>query len=313
MRRIIFHATLLIFFLLPLINPSQIARAQTGTAQDLIAAVNALRASHDLAAYVVDPGLMAFAQAHSEYQASIRKFTHDRADGSQPADHGVFENIGGGLNASVDLMVNRQWADYWHQHTMIGFTEGYVGAGVSVANGVAYYTLVVRRTGGFTYIQPTAAPAGSTPVPGQTTQQVIISIITSTPNSDGSILHRVGSGETLWTIAEAYGASVDELVALNGLSANNPVIFTGRDLIIQPAYTPTPTATVTATPAPSPTATATRRPTRTPRLATTPTPEGIGQQVSDFTRDNRSLAIGVTLAIGITLLLLVTFGVKEKK
>jgi hypothetical protein len=138
-------------------------------------------------------------------------------------------------------------------------------------------------------------------------------MLTSTPGSDGLVVHKVAPGETLWTIAEAYGASVDELVSLNGLNASNPVIYTGRDLIIQPAHTPTPTATVTGTPLPTPTATATRRPTRTPRLAATPVPESISQQMNDFRQDNRSLSIGVTLAIGIGLLLLVSFGIKDKK
>jgi LysM repeat protein len=313
MRRIIFHVFFLAVLFFSLNTQPNTARAQAGSAQELAAAVNALRASHDLAPYTVDPGLMAFAQSRSDYQASIGKITHTMADGSQPADHGVFENIGGGQNASISTVIQYQWKDYWHQHTMIGFTEGYIGTGVAIADGFVYYTLVVRRTGGFTYIQPTAAPPGSTPAPGQSTDGVVFSIVTSTPGSDGLVMHKVASGETLWTIAEAYGVTIDELASLNGLNAANPVIFTGRDLIIRAAHTPTPTVTITATPEPSPTATATRRPTRTPRLTATPAPEGISQQMTDLTSNNRSLAVGVTLAIGISLLLLVTFGIKDKK
>jgi LysM repeat protein len=313
MRRIFLHAILLLFILFPLNSQFHKVWAQAGSAQDLIAAVNAVRASHDLAPYISDGGLMAFAQAHSEYMASIGKITHSRADGSQPADHGVFENIGGGPNASVSNLVDRQWTDYWHQHTMIGFSEGYIGAGVATGNGVVYYTLVVRRTGGFTYIQPTAAPAGNTPVPGQAPSGDLIALATVTPASDGAVVHRVGPGETLWTIAEAYSISIEELAELNGLSVSNPVIYAGRDLIIRAAHTPTPTATVTGTPEPTPTATATRRPTRTPRLTITPAPASLTDQVSDFSMDNRSIAIGVTLVVGVSLLLLVTFGMKDKK
>jgi LysM repeat protein len=313
MRRIFLHAVLLLFILFPLIPQFQTVWAQAGSAQDLIAAVNGVRASHDLAPYIGDGGLMAFAQAHSEYMASIGKITHIRADGSQPADHGVFENIGGGMNASADDVVQYQWTDYWHQHTMIGFTEGYIGTGAATANGVVYYTLVVRRTGGFTYIQPTAAPAGSTPVPGQAPSRDIIALATVTPGSDGAVVHRVGPGETLWTIAEAYSISIEELAELNGLSVSNPVIYSGRDLVIRAAHTPTPTATLTSTPEPTATATATRRPTRTPRLPSTPTPENFSQQVSSLAINHRTTAIAAALAVGLTLLLLVTFGMKDKK
>jgi hypothetical protein len=313
MRRFFLTPLLVLLFLSLIIPLSAAQAAPAASAQDLIAAVNAVRASHDLTPYISDGGLMAFAQAHSEYMASIGKFTHSRADGSQPADHGVYENIGGGTNASAEYIVQYQWADYWHQHTMIGFSEGYIGTGAATANGVVYYTLVVRRTGGFTYIQPTAAPAGNTPVPGQAPSGDLIALATVTPASDGAIVHRVGPGETLWTIAEAYNISIEELAELNGLSVSNPVIYSGRDLIIRAAHTPTPTATVTSTPEPTPTATATRRPTRTPRQPATPTPESISQQVNSVVGQNRTATVAAVLAVGLTLLLLVTFGMKDKK
>jgi LysM repeat protein len=313
MRRIVFLTVLCIILFFSLVTQVNRVRAQTSSAQDLVNAVNAVRANHDLPPYIVDPGLMAFAQSRSEYQASIRKVTHVMADGSQPADHGVYSRTSVVVKTLQPALLTGAWSDYWHQHTMIGFSEGYIGAGVAIADGFVYYTLVVRRTGGFTNIQPTAAPPGSTPAPGQSTDGVVFSIVTSTPGSDGLVMHKVASGETLWTIAEAYGVTIDELASLNGLNAANPVIFTGRDLIIRAAHTPTPTVTITATPEPSPTATATRRPTRTPRLTATPAPEGISQQMTDLTSNNRSLAVGVTLAIGISLLLLVTFGIKDKK
>jgi LysM repeat protein len=311
MRRFLFYAFAAVLFL-ALLPHTKTVHSQDSSALDLIAEVNAFRAKHDLAPYVIDPGLMTFAQAHSEYQASIGKFTHTRADGSQPADYGIFENIGGGLNASASHMVNRQWADYWHTHTMIGFTEGFVGAGAAWDGSVVFYTLVVRRTGGFTNFQSTAAPAGSTPGAGQSTV-VVIPAATSTPNSDGSVQHRVSPGQTLWSIAEMYDVDVADLIALNGLNANNPVIYAGRDLTVRAAHTPTPTPTLTETPAPSPTATATRHPTRTPRPTLTPVPERVVQQAVETTLNNRYLAIAATLAVGLGLFLLVTFGIKDKK
>jgi LysM repeat protein len=313
MRRIVFLTFLCTILIFSLITQVNRVRAQASSAQDLVNAVNAVRANHDLPPYIVDPGLMAFAQSRSEYQASIRKVTHVMADGSGPADHGVFENIGGGQNASASTVVAR-WSDYWHQHTMIGFSEGYIGAGVATADGFVYYTLVVRRTGGFTNIQPTPAPGGSLPQPGQETPGTTITIATVTPGSDGAVVHRVEAGQTLWNIAIAYEISTEDLVKQNGLDINNPVIYQGQELIIQPAYTPTPTPTETGTVTPVPTATATRRPTRTPRLTTpTPVPETLSEQLNEVTGTSRGMAIGITLVIGISLLLLVTFVNKSKK
>jgi LysM repeat protein len=172
----------------------------------------------------------------------------------------------------------------------------------------------VRRTGGFTNIQPTAAPGGSVPGPGQETPGTTVTIATAIPGSDGSVVHRVEAGQTLWNIAIAYNIGTEDLVKQNGLDINNPLIYQGQELIIQPAYTPTPTPTETGTATPVPTATATRRPTRTPRLTTpTPVPDTLSEQLNEVTGSSRGMAIGITLVIGISLLLLVTFVNKSKK
>ncbi len=51
---------------------------------DLIAAVNALRASNGLPPLQTDGSLMAAAQSHADYQASIGSWTHTGANGSTP-------------------------------------------------------------------------------------------------------------------------------------------------------------------------------------------------------------------------------------
>lgn len=95
-------------------------------------------------------------------------------------------------------------------------------------------------------------------------------IITSTPNAEGAIIHVVQAGESLIGIAEAYGVSVDEIKSLNNLDSDE--IFAGDTLIIHPASTATPTATATSTATDTPEPTTTRRPTRTP----TATPRSSG-------------------------------------
>jgi LysM repeat protein len=117
-----------------------------------------------------------------------------------------------------------------------------------------------------------AQTATHTPAP---TGLPISPIQTATPNEDGSIIHEVQPGQTLIGIAEAYGVSLPDLLALNNMQANDP-IYPGDKLIVRGPNTPTPSPEVTDTPTPRP-ATPTRRPTRTatdrpPTVTFTPTP-----------------------------------------
>ena len=106
--------------------------------------------------------------------------------------------------------------------------------------------------------RPAAAHAqsGGTPV-----VQDIVPVTPSTPEADGSIIHEVQYGQTLWMLVEAYGVDRDELVRLNNLSGANPILFPGQKLIIRLAPTPTITPTFTST---------LRPPTRTATLSPTP-------------------------------------------
>ncbi len=52
--------------------------------------------------------------------------------------------------------------------------------------------------------QPTSAPAVSP-------------LVTATPNPDGSLVHEVQEGQALWSIAIAYGVTLQDLYNLNGL------------------------------------------------------------------------------------------------
>jgi len=254
---------LILVVILPLITPILTVQAQASSASDLIAEVNALRAEYGLEPYQVDGGLMASAQSHSDYQASIQTGTHTRADGSSPASLGFTENIAYGNGMSASVAVRSIWTDQLHMNTMVGYESGYVGAGVATdANGTVYYTLQVRSTGG--YVAPVIqnTPAGGNP-PAAVTPQVVKVQSTNTPNPDGSIKHKVEPGQTIWAIALAYGRSEVELIQYNYLDAQNPLIYPGQVIIIQPAYTPTVTPTITNTPPP---------PTRTPRPTFTPRP-----------------------------------------
>ncbi len=63
-----------------------------------------------------------------------------------------------------------------------------------------------------------------------------------TPTLAPFILHTVQQGDTLSTIAEKYGVTVDDIRRANNLDENDTVIRAGQVLQI-PQYTPTPVAT----------------------------------------------------------------------
>lgn len=73
-----------------------------------------------------------------------------------------------------------------------------------------------------------------------------IPVEVATPQEDGAILHTVEKGQTLWSIAAAYGITVDQLRALNGIPVDSDIIYEGQMLyiLIPPFLEPdgTPTA-----------------------------------------------------------------------
>lgn len=74
----------------------------------------------------------------------------------------------------------------------------------------------------------------STPTPVGMVQVV-------TPDQDGKVIHTVASYQTLTTISQAYGVSIDTILALNGIQEEWPLQI-GQKLIISPGnFTPSPT------------------------------------------------------------------------
>ena len=300
------HALFLLAFLVTLLAaPGSTVRAADPTPQELIAAVNALRASEGLPAYTFDSGLSSYAQAQADYMASTGTLTHTRPDGSVPWASGLKENIAYGQQMTPDIAVNQVWTDALHHDPMV-LPGGAVGAGVAGGGGNIYFSLVVRPSGVAAATQPAQPPTQSSS--GQVAQVVPTATATVAVGADGAITHVVVTGDTLTSIAAKYGVTVDEIKRLNNIGDDN-LIFLGTTLIIRAANTATPTPEPSATPSPetptgTPTATeqapATQTPTPTLAPTATPTPAGFFSGVPGFfSRNLGGLIVGALLGLAL--------------
>jgi LysM repeat protein len=289
------------------------ATAQGSTAYAIIEAVNALRLSRGLAPYEIDAGLMAYAQEHSDYQAAQHFSTHQHSDGTTSQQQGISENVASGdlCCLTPEFAVYTIWSDAIHMKTMVGFDSGYVGAGVADDGKTAYYTLNVRP--GEAGSAPSSS-GGSAQNPASSPEPYV-PLATVTPQADGSIIHVVGYGQSLWAIAIAYGVKIDEIRQWNNLPADSTTITSGQKLLIRksavstPQVIASPTLTITLTvlaASPSPEVkTPTSNPTSSPTTTTEPTTTPAAQ--SPLT------TVGLFLVIsgGLLAILILIFGWKK--
>jgi LysM repeat protein len=155
-------------------------------------------------------------------------------------------------------------------------------------------------------------PAAAAPQTQEDTPVPLAHVGTNTPNPEGIILHTVKYGETLYTIAEAYGVPIDQILTNSGLSPTTTEIREGQELLIQTAQEPTPTVSPTSTEVPDtptptlPRPTMTPFPTRTPAPTFTPTPppslllRTLGQSTT--------VGMGLILVCGLGLILVIYLG-----
>ncbi len=152
----------------------------------------------------------------------------------------------------------------------------------------------------------------------EATSSYVNTIITSTPNADGSIIHVVQEGETLWAIALAYGLTGAEIMTNSGNSPLATDVYAGQILIIRLANPATATLTLTPTPTritPQPTQ---LRPSLTPIPSHTPLPTPTETPVPPILQ--RAFADGKTVglvlaglsAVGVLIVLMFGFLKKAK-
>lgn len=335
MRKILLTTALTAVLLIPLfLAVTGPAKAQPGTAYDLLAAVNALRSTQGLTTLEVDPILMAIAQGHSEYQASLGYWTHEGAGGTSPRDRAMAAGFGGGATvfvsenvavmnptASFDTLIYSIWSDALHWNTMTNPNYTHAGVGVAVSGDRVFYTLDVGYVSGSPggYVPGAATFTPGSQQPSVPTGDVVSPMITVTPRTDGSVVHLVEPGHALWSIAIAYNTTIQQIIEMNNLDPDNPSIWPGTELLIQPSLQPSITVPATATeplPTRTPRPTQTPRPptpTRTPTQVITPTPEPVINFAALQQIDRRTLGIAVIAICAIGLLTVIITGFKFNK
>ncbi|MBP9040184.1 MAG: LysM peptidoglycan-binding domain-containing protein [Anaerolineaceae bacterium] len=279
MRKFLFNLTLILVLAARFLFPESEVRAQSVTTSDLIALVNNIRTSYGLPALTTNSILMSTAQWTAETMVAQGIYDHLTYHGypdvrTRIANAGycggstvwATENWAAGYSGHTISDIQSQWADYQHMLPMTEANYTDIGAGIMTdSSGVTIYIVHAAYCG-----SGSSGSSGAVSYTAVPTTQFVEPVVTATPQADGSIVHTVKYGQTLYTIAVWYGVTTDQIKALNGLTSST--IYEGDKLIIR--GTPTITATPTVTPTvfrPTRTPTATAQPT-TPMPTVTPTP-----------------------------------------
>jgi len=280
-RKRIFRWAALTLLIALLSTPPIFVLASNGaSAADLIALIQNWRAAAGNAPLIEDPILNVTAYDTAYTMAVQGLHTHIGNASQRIAAYGYgngstvhcTENFAMTFHEADINEIASYWDDPDHRLPATSAAYKHVGAGVATTeNGWYYYVLHACYTSGASY---TPATGSETIMPGgggystatSAVSQIIIPVITATPQADGSVVHIVQNGQALWAIATAYGTKIDNIKKLNNLTSE--VIYPDEKLLIYPAGsmpTPAPTATLV------PTSTATLTPTLTPTVVASPT------------------------------------------
>lgn len=268
---------------------------QITSPSQLIEAVNSLRISYGLPPLTSHPILMQSAQSQADYMAATGQVTHSRPGGTTYTQQLLslgFPLAGdlslGGFRAENIIQssgpldwngVPGAWQDAAHMNTMLSQNFTHIGAGISQSGDQYYYAVDTAAATGSGQMQESASTV-LTSVPGGSSgeaagvSQYMVPVTISTAGPDGNIFHKVQYGQSLWSIAIAYGTTIKNIQALNNLG-EDLTVYQGQELLVQTGATQeatiapeaTPTLAVTATIPP----TGTSVPTSAPSLQVAPT------------------------------------------
>jgi len=285
---------------------SHVSAANTVTAGDLISLVNSIRTGNGLPALTENSILDGTAQATAQ----------------EMADEDLTDHIGNvkgriaaaGFGSGANIFATENWAAYqdgatlsWIQSVwsdsahMIPMTNSYytdIGAGVATSSsGRVVYIVHAAYVAGGTY---SSSSGDTSSTATESVSQIMMPVVTSTPHADGSVVHGVLQGQTLWSIAIAYGTHINIISALNGLSGT--YLYVGEQLLM-PSAMPTITPTITPTIlTPTSSITPTRMlPTIDPTSLPSKTPVTASISVSDFVLNRRTLGMIIIIICALGL------------
>lgn len=269
MRKVFALLLLILFlgsYLLTIDSVSASPRPQVTSPSQLIDAVNSLRAANGLAPLAMHPILMQSAQSQADYMAATGNVTHARPNGTYTQQLislgfplagdlslGGFrsENILSTTGPLVWNGVPPAWQDAEHMNTMLSGNFTHIGAGISQSGDSYYYAVDTAAATGSGQQQESAAsvltsvPAGSSGSNG--VSQFMVPVTLSTARPDGNVFHKVQYGQSLWSIAIAYGTTIKNIQALNNLGEDSTV-YQGQELLILTGATQAAALLVEATP-----------------------------------------------------------------
>jgi uncharacterized protein YkwD len=301
---------------------------------DIVNAVNSLRLANGLNALTIHPVLMEVAaQQASALAASEGAVGHERPCGMTLGQQLLVMGFPLWGDLSMDGYRSENWVmahtaedaitvwlgDELHTNTMLSPNRSDIGAAVAVGDQIYVVLETALKTNSgqhqnTAYDILTGIPMTQTICSGFASGEFSnysVPVAVSTARPDGDVVHEVQYGQTLWSLADMYKVSVEEIKRLNGLTTDT--IVPGWKLLIQKAATqPAPvtdtllsqgTPTETKYPTAIPFYTATPSPTLTP-----PPPAPLGQQL----KQNSTVVAALLIAFSILLAGIIGFGKKKE-
>ncbi|HEY5730237.1 MAG TPA: LysM peptidoglycan-binding domain-containing protein [Anaerolineales bacterium] len=300
---------------------------------DVINAVNTLRLANGLNALAVHPVLMQVAALQANaLAASEGAVGHQRPCGMTLGQQllSLGYPLWGDLSLDgyrsenwVAAMTIEQVMQFWqgdaeHLNTMLSPDRSDIGAAVTVSDQIYVVLETALKTPSnqhqsTAYDILTGIPMTQTLCAGFSSGDISnysVPVVISTARPDGDVIHEVQYGQTLWTLADRYHVSIEEIKRLNGLV--DDTVVPGWKLLIQKSATQPPP--VTDTPLVIVTSTETKFPTAIPFHTKTPilTPTRPLASLSEQIKGNSTVVAALLIAFSVLLAGIIGFGRKKE-
>ena len=282
--------------------------------------------SHRLPALNIDPILMQTAQTTADIMAGNLMHGHigDVKGRVMAAGYGIgdipwaTENFVV-LPLGVENRILTAWADDTHQIPMVDPNYKHVGAGVAEVDGSVYYVLHAAYTSNKIYKPGLVGTTGT--LVKSIYSDYIYAVQTVTPQADGSVIHIVKPGQTLWSIAIAYNTHIVDILNANNLPQSLEMVYNNQRLIIpitvapqktagpSPTYTQMVVNTETTVKKQMTPSTIVTIVTKTPNVTTSPA--NINSETDD-SRLKQMIQYGILAAIVLGLLLIIIGAITSK-